>query len=201
MVQKVVTGQWNLEKMKNTIKVLIFLFTLIGCATPHQKADLGDAYSDTHKDNLNSTSGHYLETGSREKIKADGRKQNTLEQAGRLRSFLFLYCRAYESKDLEKFSTFFAPDATENNKAFHDVLPRYRRNFERIELFNYRIDLDSYSIDTDTRNIMLKGKYFIQYLLTGGTWNENNGIISMELIKNDNSYLVKRLNYSFLSLE
>ena len=118
-----------------------------------------------------------------------------------MRSFLFLYCRAYESKDLDKFSAFFAPDATENNRAFHEFLPRYRRNFERIKTFNYRIDLDSYSLDTDTGNIKVKGKYFIQYLLNDGTWKENNGIISMELIKSGDSYLVKRLNYSYLSLE
>jgi hypothetical protein len=112
-----------------------------------------------------------------------------------------LYCRAYESKDLDKLSAFFAPDATENNRAFHELLPRYRRNFERIESFKYRIDLDSYSLDTDTGNIKVRGKYFIQYLLNGGTWKENNGIISMELIESGDSYLVKRLNYSFLSLE
>ena len=78
---------------------------------------------------------------------------------------------------------------------------RYRRNFERIESINYRIDLDSYSLAADSGNIEVKGKYFIQYHLPEGIWKENNGIISMELIESGDSYLVKRLNYSFLSLE
>ena len=187
--------------MKNIIKVLLVFLILIGCGTPYQEVDLGGGYGDTQKYNLKATSEQHLETSTEEKIRADSRKQNILDQAGRLRSFLFLYCRAYESKDLDKFSAFFSPDATENNRAFHEFLPRYSRNFERIESFKYRIDLDSYSLDTDTGNIKVKGKYFIQYLLKNGTWKENNGIISMELIESGNSYLVKRLNYSFLSLE
>jgi hypothetical protein len=187
--------------MKNTIKVLFVFLIFTGCVTPYQGADLDGGISDTQKYNLKATSKHHVETSTGEKLKAVRREQGILDQAGRLRSFLFLYCRAYESKDLDKFSAFFAPDATENNRSFHEFLPRYRRNFERIESFNYRIDLDSYSLDTDTGNIKVKGKYFIQYLLHERNWKENNGIISMELIKSGDSYLVKRLNYSFLSLE
>jgi len=180
--------------------LLVFLI-LIGCTTPYQEANSDAGYSDTQKYNPKATSEKHLETSSGEKIKAARRQQNIFDQAGRLRSFLFLYCRAYESKDLDKFSAFFAPDATENNRAFHEFLPRYRRNFERIESFKYRIDLDSYSLDSDTGNIKVKGKYFIQYLLNDGTRKENNGIISLELIESGDSYLVKRLNYSYLSLE
>ena len=187
--------------MKNIIKVLLFFFIFISCAIPHQQDDLGSRHSNTQKDNLESTSKKHIETSSEEKTKAERRQLEVLNQAGRLRSFLFLYCRAYESKDLDKFSAFFAPDATENNRAFHDFLPRYRRNFEKIKSVKYRIDIDSYSLDATTGNIKLKGKYFTQYLLTNGNLKENSGIISMELIKNGHSYLVKRLNYSYLSLE
>ena len=187
--------------MKNIIKVLLFFFIFISCAIPHQQDDLGSRHSNTQKDNLEATSKSQIETSTEEKIKEGRRQQEVLDQAGRLRSFLFLYCRAYESKDIDKFSAFFAPDATENNRAFHEFWPRYRRNFERIASFKYRIDIDSYSLDAATSNIKLKGKYFIKYLLTGETWKENNGIISMELIKSGDSYLVKRLNYSYLSLE
>jgi len=187
--------------MKNIIKVLLVVLILMSCSAPYRKAGSDGGNSDTHKDNQKDTSKQHIETSTREYTKAARRQQDILDQAGRLRSFLFLYCRAYESKDLDKFSTFFAHDATENNRAFREFLPRYRRNFERIKTFNYRIDLDSYTLDTDTGNIKLKGKYFIQYLLNSGTWKENNGIISMELIESGDSYLVKRLNYSYLSLE
>jgi len=187
--------------MKNKLKILFVILILIGCATPYQEAASNEDYIDTQKYNQNATSEQHIETDTGKKIKAARRQQDVLDQAGRLRSFLFLYCRAYESKDLDKFSAFFAPDATENNRAFHEFLPRYRRNFERIKTFTYRIDLDSYTLDTDTGNIKIRGNYFIQYLLKSGTWKENNGIISMELIESDDSYLVKRLNYSYLSLE
>jgi len=187
--------------MKNKLKILFVFLILTGCATPYQEAGSDVGNNDTQKYNQKATSQKHLETSTGEKIKAARRQQDVLDQAGRLRSFLFLYCRAYESKDLDKFSAFFAPDATENNRAFHEFLPRYRRNFERIKTFTYRIDLDSYTLDTDTGNIKVKGNYFIQYLLNNGTWKENNGIISMELVKSDDSYLVKRLNYSYLSLE
>lgn len=192
----------NIEtKINNTIKFLLVFLILIGCTTPYQEAGLGSGYGDAQKDKLKEPPEQRSETGTEEKIKAGVLQQKVLDQAGRLKSFLFLYCRTYESKDLDKFSAFFAPDATENNKAFNEFLPRYRRNFERIVSFKYRIDLDSYSLDTDTGYIKLKGKYFIKYLLKGGTWKENNGIISMELIESGDSYLVKRLNYSYLSLE
>ena len=187
--------------MKNIIKVLLFFFIFISCATPHQEDDLGSRHSNTRKDNQKAASKSQIETSSEEKTKAERRHQEVLNQAGRLRSFLFLYCRAYESKDLDKFSAFFAPDATENNRAFHEFWPRYRRNFEKIKSVKYRIDLDSYTLDAATGNIKLKGIYFIKYLFNNGKLKENSGIISMELIKNGDSYLVKRLNYSYLSLE
>ena len=119
----------------------------------------------------------------------------TEDQEDRLKSFLELYCRTYESKDIDKFITFFTSDATENNKPFHKLQPKYRRNMKMIKSFNYRIELVAYSIETKTGNVRIKGKYFTRYLLYGGTWKENSGNISMELVKSANSYLVKGLNY------
>jgi hypothetical protein len=181
--------------MKNTIKVLFIFLILI--FQPHQS---GSETIPIIKQRSSYTIFCFAEKPE-DSIKAVRQEQDILDQAGRLRTFLFLYCRAYESKNLDKFSAFFAPDATENNRPFHEFLPRYRRNFQMIASFKYRIDLVSYSLVTDTGNIRVKGKYFIQYLLNSGIWKENNGIISMELIKSGDSYLVKRLNYTFLSLE
>jgi DNA-binding transcriptional MerR regulator len=117
------------------------------------------------------------------------------DQKDRLESFLRIYCRAYESKDLNKFASLFTPDATENNTPFQDMLPNYRKNMENIESFNYRIELVDYSLQNDTGNIRINGKYFTRFLLHEGTWDENSGSISMELITSGDSYLVKRLNY------
>ena len=117
------------------------------------------------------------------------------DQKDRLESFLSIYCRAYESKDLDKFAGLFTPDATENNTRFQDMLPNYRKNMENIESFNYRIELVDYSLQNDTGTIRINGKYFTRFLLHEGTWEENSGSISMELITSGDSYLVKRLNY------
>jgi DNA-binding transcriptional MerR regulator len=117
------------------------------------------------------------------------------DQKDRLESFLRIYCRAYESKDIDKFASLFTPDATENNTPFQDMLPNYRKNMENIESFNYRIELVDYFLQNDTGNIRMNGKYFTRFLLHEGAWEENNGSISMELITSGDSYLVKRLNY------
>ena len=114
----------------------------------------------------------------------------------KLKSFLRMYCQTCENKDLDKFVTFFTPDAIENNRSFHELLPKYSRNMEMIESFNYWIELVAYSLQPDTGNVKIKGKFFARYLLHGGTLKENRGNISMELAKSGDSYLVKRLNYT-----
>jgi hypothetical protein len=128
-------------------------------------------------------------------IKGVGESKHLAEQTDRVKSFLFLYCHIYESKDLDKFASLFSPDATENGKAFHELLPKYRKNLEMVESFNYRIELVAYSLSTDTGNIRVKGKYFTQYLIEGKL-KEKSGNTSMELIENGDSYLVKRLDYT-----
>ncbi|MBW1827631.1 MAG: hypothetical protein JRI78_11785 [Deltaproteobacteria bacterium] len=94
-------------------------------------------------------------------------KGNVLEKedsADRLRTFLNTYCQAYESKNIDKFFTFFAPDASENNRPFHEF-------------------------------VRIQGKFFTQYLLHGGSWKDNSGNISMELVEHGDSFLVKQLDY------
>jgi hypothetical protein len=73
--------------------------------------------------------------------------RNRLNLRQRLESFLEVYCHTYETKDLDHFSTFFAPDAKENDKPFHKLLPKYRHNFDVIEFINYRIELQKYKYD------------------------------------------------------
>jgi hypothetical protein len=119
----------------------------------------------------------------------------TEDQTDRLRSFLSLYCETYESKDLNKFNTFFASNAIENNMPFHELLPKYSRNMEMVESFNYWIELVAYSLQPNTGNVKIKGNFFTKFRLQGGTWQENSGNISMELMESGESYLVKRLDY------
>jgi hypothetical protein len=131
------------------------------------------------------------------KIKGVAQVQHRKDQADRLKSFLNSYYQTYENKDLGKLTSFFTPDAFENDKSFHELLPKYRRNMERVESLNYRIELVDYYLLTNTENVMVQGKYFIRYILHGGKWKENSGRLSMELIKHSDSYLIKRLNYGY----
>jgi cell division septation protein DedD len=116
-------------------------------------------------------------------------------QKERLKSFLRLYSRAYESKDLDRFVALFTYDATENNRPFYEMLPKYRKNMERIESFTYEIEMTDYTVMEGTGNVTLQGKFFTRYLLHDGTRDEKSGNIAMELEADGNSFLVKRLNY------
>lgn len=116
-------------------------------------------------------------------------------ELNRLKSFLNDYCQAYTNKDLDKFITFFASDATENNKPFHELLPDYRKSMEGKESLTYRIELMSYSKQTVSKNLMMRGRFFTRYQSQKGVWKEKNGSIFMELLENGDSFLVKQLNY------
>jgi hypothetical protein len=119
----------------------------------------------------------------------------TATLANRLKSFLFLYCQTYESKDLDKFAALFTPDALENNRPFYLLLPKYRKNMEMIESFDYRIELRAYFLSADSGNIKIRGKYFTRFMYDG-TLKENSGNIFMELRESGDSYLVKQINYT-----
>jgi len=136
-----------------------------------------------------------IKTTNNNKIESVSQVRHAVDQTERLKSFLFLYCQSYEGKNFDKFAEFFAPDATENNRPFHELLPEYRRNMEMVESLDYRIDLLEYSLQPDTGNVKIRGKFFTQYILHGETLKEKTGNISMELIESGESYLVKRLNY------
>jgi hypothetical protein len=120
------------------------------------------------------------------------RQQNELS---RLKAFLNDYCQAYSNKDLDKFITFFAPDATENNKPFQEKLPSYREHMETMESLTYRIELKSFSKQTASENITVRGKFFTRFQVQKGGWEENNGDILMELTKNGDSFLVRQISY------
>ena len=137
-------------------------------------------------------------TEPEKEIKQKTSEQDTHQQQNelsRLKSFLKEYCQAYSNKDLDKFIAFFASDATENNKPFHELLPDYRKNMEGKESLAYRIELMSYSKQTTSGSLMIRGKFFARYQSPTGILKKENGNIFMELLENGNSFLVKQLNY------
>jgi hypothetical protein len=121
--------------------------------------------------------------------------RNRLNLKERLQSFLEVYCHTYEAKDLDHFSTFFAPDAKENDKPFHNLLPKYRHNFNVIEFITYRIELQKYKYDDEHGTINIEGRFFLEWLPSGTRWRRNSGKIFMELQQSGTSFKISRLDY------
>ena len=113
----------------------------------------------------------------------------------RIKAFLAYYCNIYESKDMDKFFSLFTADATENNTPFNELKPKYQKNMEIIEAFQYHIDMTDYSSIPETGNTLVQGTFSIKYRLQGKSWKEHSGNVTMELTQKGDSYLVKRLNY------
>ena len=120
---------------------------------------------------------------------------NRLDLKGRLQSFLEIYCQTYEAKDLDQFSAFFASDAKENEKPFHNLLPKYRRNFDVIEFITYRIELQSYKYDNEHGTINIEGRFFLEWLPGDARWRRNSGKIFMALQESGTSFKISRLDY------
>ena len=113
----------------------------------------------------------------------------------RLQSFLEIYCHTYEKKNLEQFITFFASDAKENNKPFHNLLPKYRRNFDVIKFITYRIELQEYKYDDELGTINIEGRFYLEWLPDGTRWRRNTGKIFMALQESGRSFKISRLDY------
>jgi type II secretory pathway predicted ATPase ExeA len=114
----------------------------------------------------------------------------------RLKTFLNTYCRTYEQKDMDKFSTLFAFDAVEKGKPFKSWLPKYRQNFKRIDSIEYNIEINRYATQEETGLVKMDGTFHVRAKLEGSKeWLENSGEMSMILQADGNSFKVKQLDY------
>jgi len=114
----------------------------------------------------------------------------------RLKAFLNEYCRTYEQKDLDKFSTFFASNALEKGKPFRFWLSKYRQNFNRIDSMEYDIELERYATQEETGLVKIDGLFHVRAKLGGSKeWRKGSGQISMLLEADGNSFKVKQLDY------
>jgi len=113
-----------------------------------------------------------------------------------LNAFLTEYCRTYEKEQLDKFATFFEPDAVENGKSFTSRLAQYRRTFEKVDSMNYRIELTRYAVQEGTGVIRIEGIFHVRAKFGGsGKWREKSGPITMKLVSHGGSFRVKWLGY------
>jgi type II secretory pathway predicted ATPase ExeA len=136
-----------------------------------------------------------IEVAGLGQVNKEDELRNRLNLEERLQSFLEGYCRTYEAKDLDHFFTFFTPDAKENGKPFHNLLPKYRHNFDVIEFINYRIELQKFKYDDEHGMVNIEGRFFLEWLPGGTRWRRNSGKIFMELQESGTSYKISRLDY------
>ena len=113
----------------------------------------------------------------------------------RLRSFLQNYCMTYAAKDLDKFTSFFAPGAFENGKPFESLLPKYQKSFNVTEAIQYRIELQQYTVDNQKGTVNIDGDFSLRWLPPDKKWRENSGKIFMNLKDDGRSFLVQNLDY------
>jgi type II secretory pathway predicted ATPase ExeA len=113
----------------------------------------------------------------------------------RLRSFLQNYCMTYAAKDLDKFTSFFAPGALENGKPFESLLPKYQKSFNVTEAIQYRIELQQYTVDNQKGTVNIDGDFSLRWLPPDKKWRENSGKIFMNLKDDGRSFLVQNLDY------
>jgi hypothetical protein len=114
----------------------------------------------------------------------------------RLETFLDAYCRAYEQKDLDKFSTFFASNAVEKGKPFRFWLSKYRQNFSRIDSIEYNIELERYATQEETGLVKVDGIFNVRAKLNGSKeWRKSSGELSMVLEADGDSFKVRQLDY------
>jgi len=126
---------------------------------------------------------------------ADQVSQNGLPALEKnVKIFLNNYCQTYQNKNLTKFASFFKPDATENGKPFHTMLPQYHHNFSTIDSMTYTIVIHRYS-RLDAKTVRIDGAFSMQWHKYNKDWSKNRGSISMLLSEENNSFRVKELNY------
>ena len=148
------------QRIVPSLYIAAFLFILLGCASSNVE---GEYTGDGVASNVSTQEGDKLAN----EMKDANQAQHFANQINRLKSFLRYYCQTYESKDLDKFAALFTPDALENNRPFYLLLPKYRKNMEMIESFDYRIELRAYFLSADSGNIKIRGKYFTRFMYDG----------------------------------
>ncbi|MGB5685986.1 MAG: J domain-containing protein [Candidatus Electrothrix sp.] len=129
------------------------------------------------------------------KLSAQDTEQSTpsisIQQS--LREFVQSYTTVYMSRDIEKFSLFFAKGALENDVLFSKIRQKYKQLFNATTSIEYSIDL----LETDIRDkgASLTGRFKVQLIYTSKKITSNTGTITFFLVKVQGRYKIKALSY------
>lgn len=112
----------------------------------------------------------------------------------RIDTFLQAYTGAYEQKNLQTFSRFFAVDATENGKALSDVLSAYTDLFTSAQTLRFTVSPQTWQ--QHQGQLLLRGRFSIAMTFKDGVSRAGQGDIDFRL-SDTNSPQVQSLRYSF----
>lgn len=114
----------------------------------------------------------------------------------RLEEFLNEYCRSYEQKDLDKFSTLFTLNAVEKERPFRFWHSEYRQTFNSIDSIEYDIKLKRYATQEETGLVKIEGIFYVRtQWVDSKKWRKKSGQIFMVLKPDGNSFKIVQLDY------
>ncbi len=112
-----------------------------------------------------------------------------------MNKFLNAYVTAYTSKNYQRFSRFFTPDALENGSPFISLHEEYIHLFQTLENVTLKIDILALSLKREL--VQLRGRFKISLKYPHQQPINKKGKISFLLVKSNRYYLVKELSYAF----
>jgi capsular exopolysaccharide synthesis family protein len=111
-----------------------------------------------------------------------------------LHSFVPEYVSVYKSRNIDKFISFFEPDAVENGVAISKALSSYRKTFSALEVMKYDVQVKKTEFKNNRASI--DGDFVVFFR------NKNEqeiriskGTMSWTLLWQDNRWKIKELNY------
>ncbi len=135
---------------------------------------------------------------------AEGQEQGAPVEAGslqamtmRLERFLDRYTRAFSSKNLNRFLSFFDPAALENGRPVSELIGQYEANFNRTQWIRYAITMRGWRIDGS--KIRLEGVFHLKTKFKGKddkiAASAGNIVLTLEPVAG--GFRVVRLDYTF----
>ncbi len=144
----------------------------------------------SHKDVV-ASQGESREEWNEEKAASSAAQETTQ----RILNFLNQYAHAYEAKNLASLMLLYESDATENNVPVRNLIPECMKTFSLARQMYYRIQLIGWS--KVQSGVSVNASYHLAARFPTGLVKVSAGSIRMGLIRVDDSFRIKTLEYSY----
>lgn len=126
---------------------------------------------------------------------SDAQNYDLLIEKQKVRFFLTRYVATYNKRNLAAFIRFFSEDAKENGKEITERLDAYKRLF--MESDKIVLDYVSDGMQVYAGDMQVNGRFTLHIEYVNGNEFNGMGIMQFKISLNDNSYLIKNLQYTF----